>query len=192
MTKKNTNRKVRFVTGLLAAVVALANMPLFNVSAANAPALSIKNVTVQPEDMAETRNVGVELVISNNQEGFRAGSFGVRYDESLHFTNVEALTNAGKVFDIVCNPDENLIWFVGASASENDAKSALQEESIVELYFDIAEDVNGGDFGLEFVWTGLDGSHAYWYADTQNNIIDTLSANSENGKISFCNPDSEA
>ncbi|MDE6708112.1 MAG: Ig-like domain-containing protein, partial [Oscillospiraceae bacterium] len=39
---------------------------------------------------------------------------------------------------------------------------------------------------------GLDGSNAYWYADTQNNIIDTLSANSQNGKISFCNPDSEA
>ena len=192
MTKKNTNRKVRLFTGLLAAVMALANMPIFNVSAANAPALSIKNTTVQPEDMAETRNVGVELVISNNQEGFRAGSFGVHYDESLNFTNVEALTNAGKVFDIVCSPDENLIWFVGGSASENDAKSALQEESIVELYFDIAEDVNGGDFGLEFVWTGLDGSNAYWYADTQNNIIDTLSANSQNGKISFCNPDSEA
>ena len=192
MTKKNTNRKVRLFTGLLAAVMALANMPICNVFAANAPALNIRNTTVQPEDMAETRNVGVELVISNNQEGFRAGSFGVHYDESLNFTNVEALTNAGKVFDIVCNPDENLIWFVGGSASENDAKSALQEESIVELYFDIAEDVNGGDFGLEFVWTGLDGSNAYWYADTQNNIIDTLSANSQNGKISFCNPDSEA
>lgn len=191
MTKKNTNRKSKLFTGLLVAVMALANMPLFSVSAANAPALSIKNVTVQPEDIAENRNVGVELVVSDNQKGFRASSFGVRYSESLHFTEAAALTNTGKVFDIVCNPEEHLIWFVGGSASEDDSASALQEEAIVKLYFDIAENVNGGDFGLEFVWTGLDGSNAYWYADTENNMIDTLSANSKNGKISFCNPDSE-
>ena len=191
MTNKNTNRKAKLFSCFLTSVMAIANLPLFNAFAANAPTLGFNSKTVQPEDLAETRNVGIELVLSNN-EGFRAGSFGVRYDASLNFTDAKALTNTGKVFDIVCNPDENLIWFVGATASENDAKNALQEEAIVELRFDIAENVNGGDFGLEFVWTGLDGSNAYWYADTQNNIIDTLSTNSNNDKISFCNPESEA
>lgn len=191
MTKKNTNGRTRLFTGLLSAIVALANMPLFAAAAANAPALSIKNTTVRPEDIAESRNVGVELVISDNQKGFRASSFGVRYADGLNYTNVEALTDAGEAFEVVCNPEENLLWFIGASAAEKDSASALQEESIVKLYFDIAEDVNGGDFGLEFVWTGLDGSNAYWYASTESNSIEEVKENSKNGKISFCNPDSE-
>ena len=192
MTKKNTTSRTRLFTGLVTAIVALANLPVFAVSATNALALSIKNTTVQPEDIAESRNVAVELAISNNQKGFRAGSFGVRYAKGLNYTAVEALTNAGKAFDVVCNPEENLIWFVGGSASEQESASALPEESIVTLYFDIDETINGGDFGLEFVWTGLDGSNAYWYVNTEENAIAELTENSKNGKITFCNPESEA
>ena len=185
------NNKRRLLAECLTAVVVLANIPFFSVSAKNTPLLSIQEVTVQAENISENRNVGVDLMISNNQEGFLANSFGIHYDENLTYTNAEVLTNAGEAFEIVCNPDAHLLWFVGSGSSGDATASVLQDESIIKLYFDISEAVDGGDFGLEFVWSGIDDSNAYWYTGTQDNMIDELSMNSQNGKISFCNPDSE-
>ncbi|MDE6005016.1 MAG: Ig-like domain-containing protein [Oscillospiraceae bacterium] len=192
MRNKGTINKKKTLIGYLTAVIALANMPFFQVSATNTPLLSIQNTTVQAEDISESRNIGVNLIASNNQNGFLASSFGIRYNENLIYTGTEMLTNAGRAFEIVCNPDAHLIWFVGGGDDGRTTASTLQEEAIATLYFDISENVDGGDFGLEFVWTGMDSSDAYWYADTKTNIIDELVNNSSNGKISLCNPDSEA
>ncbi|MDE6776957.1 MAG: Ig-like domain-containing protein [Oscillospiraceae bacterium] len=166
-------------------------MPFFSVSAQNTPSLSIQEITVQAEDISENRNVGVDLIISNNQDGFLASSFGIQYNENLTYTNAEVLTDTGAAFEIVCNPDAHLLWFVGGGSSGDATASALEDEAIIRLYFDISEAVDGGDFGLEFVWSGIDGSNAYWYTGTQDNVIDELSVVSQSSEISFCNPESE-
>ena len=178
MRKKGMNNKKKTLVGYLIAVIALANMPFCPVSATNTPLLSIQEVTVQVEDISESRNIGVDLVISNNQDGFLASSFGIRYNENLTYTAVEALTNAGENFE-------------GCGDCGDTTASTSQDESIIKLYFDISEDVDGGDFGLEFVWTGMDDSNAYWYVDKKDNIIDELIENSNDGVISFRNPGSE-
>ncbi|MDE7094636.1 MAG: Ig-like domain-containing protein, partial [Oscillospiraceae bacterium] len=175
----------------LTAVIVLANMPFFSVSAQNTPSLSIQEITVQAEDVSENRNVGVDLIISNNQDGFLASSFGIQYNENLTYTNAEVLTDTGAAFEIVCNPDAHLLWFAGGGSSGDATASALEDEAIIRLYFDISEAVDGGDFGLEFVWSGIDGSNAYWYTCTQDNVIDELSVVSQSSEISFCNPESE-
>lgn len=191
MSTKDTNYKKKILAGCLTVAIALVGIPFYSASAISTPVLSIRNVTIQEEDVAENRNVGIDLVISNNQNGFRANSFGIHYNENLNYTNAEMLTSTGEAFDIVCNPDEHLLWFVGGGSSREATASTLLNESIITLYFDIAENIDTGDFGLNFVWSGLDGSDAYWYTDTEINIVDELSANSSNGMISFYNPNSE-
>ncbi|MDE5737677.1 MAG: Ig-like domain-containing protein [Oscillospiraceae bacterium] len=185
------NNKRRLLAECLTAVIVLANMPFFSVSAQNTPSLSIQEITVQAEDISENRNVGVDLIISNNQDGFLASSFGIQYNENLTYTNAEVLTDTGAAFEIVCNLDAHLLWFAGGGSSGDATASALEDEAIIRLYFDISEAVDGGDFGLEFVWSGIDGSNAYWYTGTQDNVIDELSVVSQSSEISFCNPESE-
>lgn len=186
------NTKMKTLACCITAITAFFSIPFFSASAVTAPRLNIKNVTVQAEDLTKSRNVGVNLAVCENVDGFRSGSFGIRYDENLVYTGLQALTVTGNAFDVVCNPEEHMLWFSGAGGTAKSVASTIQDENIATLYFNIAEEIDGGDFALEFVWEGLDGSQASWYTDTQTNKIDTMRENSLNGKISLFNPDSEA
>ena len=110
MTNKNTFSKVtraftgRLFAGLVSAMMAVVSVPFLTLSASaeTVPTLNMKNTTVTSEDLAKTRNVGVDLVLTNN-DGFLAASFGIRYDDRLEYTDFVPYSEAGDAFEVVCN-----------------------------------------------------------------------------------------
>ncbi|MDE5769016.1 MAG: Ig-like domain-containing protein [Oscillospiraceae bacterium] len=197
--RKKTNRKNSICTlaGCLTILIALASIPFCSVSAETVPTLNLKNVTVQEEDLMNSRTIGMELAFCENTEGFRAVSFGIQYDENLTYTSMKAMTKTGEAFQVVCNPEQHMLWFNASGGDAKSVASTLQDETIAILYFDLAEKtedgtkINGGNFPVQFLWEGLDNSQAFWYTDTQTNTIDAIRENSLDGRISFFNPDSE-
>ena len=195
MTNKNTISKAvkafttRIFAGFISALMTVAAVPAF-AAAETAPVLNMRNTVVTNEDLAETRNVGVDLVLTNN-EGFLGASFGIRYDDRLEYTDFVPYSETGDAFEVICNEEENLLWFVGAGGTQADTASAWEEDEFLSIYFDIPEEIEGGIFELNFVWTGLDGSQAYWYADRETDLMDEMAETSLNGKITYSNPDSE-
>ena len=199
MTNKNTFGKVnkafagKLFAGLASVMMAVASIPFFTVSASanTAPVLNKRDTTVTNEDLEETRNVGVDLVLTDNS-GFLAASFGIKYDDRLEYTDFVPYSEAGDAFEVVCNEEEHLLWFVGAAGTQADTESAWEEDEFLSVYFDIPEEVQGGNFELNFVWTGLDGSQAYWYADQETDLMDEMAETAMNGKVTYYNPGSEA
>lgn len=195
MTNKNTMSKAvkafttRIFAGFISALMTVAAVPAF-AAAETAPVLNMRNTVVTNEDLEETRNVGVDLVLTNN-EGFLGASFGIRYDDRLEYTDFVPYSETGDAFEVICNEEENLLWFVGAGGTQDDTASAWTEDEFLSIYFDIPEEIEGGTFELNFVWTGLDGSQAYWYADRETDLMDEMAETSLNGKITYSNPDSE-
>lgn len=199
MTNKNTFSKAtraftgKLFAGLVSAMMAVASIPFLTLSASaeTVPTLNMKNTTVTSEDLAETRNVGVDLVLTNN-DGFLAASFGIRYDDRLEYTDFVPYSEAGDAFEVVCNEEEHLLWFMGAGGTQAATESAWEEDAFLTVYFDIPEEIEGGNFELNFVWTGLDGSQAYWYADKETDLMDEMVETAMNGKVTYYNPNSEA
>lgn len=195
--KINKKISTRISAVCLTTVIALAGIPFVPVSARTAPTLNLKTVTVEAEDLTNSRTIGIDLSVCENTEGFRAASFGIRYDENLSYIGMKAMTVTGEAFQLFDNPEEHVLWLNASSKKSESVACSLQDETIIMLYFDIAKttkdgmEINGGDFPIEFLWTGLDDSEAFWYTDTQTNDIDNMRENSLNGKISFFNPDSE-
>ncbi|MDE7122464.1 MAG: Ig-like domain-containing protein, partial [Oscillospiraceae bacterium] len=199
MTRKNTMSKAtrafttRIFAGFVSAMMTLAAVPFFTVTAAaeEAPVLNMRNTVVTSEDLATNRNVGIDLVVNGNEGGFLAASFGIRYDDRLEYTDFVPNSETGDAFEVICNEEENLLWFVGAGGTQADTASVWAEDEFLSIYFDIPEEIEGGIFELNFVWTGLDGSQAYWYADRETDLMDEMAETSLNGKITYSNPDSE-
>ncbi len=183
---------IQYFSALLSAAVLISGMPFVFSEAADTPSLKIKDtvVTLQevPEDASEeekeaARTVEVDVAVDGNQSGFRLTSFGISYDKSLVYTDFESANRAGDTMNVVCNPETNLIWCMGASSSAASVAGTGQEETILRLYFTVAEEVSGGKFPFTFQWTGADGSSAYWYTDKTTNIIDSVMENSQNGTL---------
>ncbi|MDE7121674.1 MAG: Ig-like domain-containing protein [Oscillospiraceae bacterium] len=200
MNSTNKNRKncIRTLAGCLTILIALTSIPFCSVSAETVPTLNIKDATVQEEDLVESRRIGVELAFCENTEGFLAVSFGIQYDENLTYVDTKTMSSTGEAFQVVCNPEQRILWFSASGGDVQSVASKLQDETIAMLYFDLAEtaaadgtEIKGGNFPLQFLWEGLDNSQAFWYTDTQTNKIDAICENSLDGKISFFNPDSE-
>ncbi|GEM_PF-1557565 len=165
----------------LSVMMMASGMPLSQAAAAD-PAPKIEIQTLSLEDtLPEDRIVMVEVSLSDNRSGFRAASFGIQYDASLVYEKAEAASAAGQAFQIVSNPEQHLLWLTGASASKNDASSLAAKETMLRLYFQVPED--GAMYPIQFVWEGVDGSPAYWYADKGSNVIETVQETAKNGAI---------
>ncbi len=186
------NNYIQYISAMLSAVVLISGIPFINSSAADTPFLKIKDTVVTLTEVSETaseqekadaRTVEVNLAVTGNQNGFRLNSFGISYDKSLVYTDFESTSRAGDTMNVVCNPETNLIWCMGASSSAAAVAGTGQEETILKLYFTVPEEVSGGKFEFTFQWTGADGSSAYWYTDRTTNVIDSVIANSQGGVL---------
>ncbi|MDE5885395.1 MAG: dockerin type I repeat-containing protein, partial [Oscillospiraceae bacterium] len=198
MTNKNTISKAarafttRVFTGFVSAMMTIAAVPFFtnsvSASAASetAPVLNMRNTVVTNEDLEETRNVGVDLVLTNNVNGFRGASFGIQYDDRLDYTNFVPCSKTGNTFEVFPNEEESLIWFVSADGAPADATGT--EDTFLTIYFDIPEETENDIFELNFIFTNLDGSQAYWYADSEADLMDEIAETSLNGKITYSDP----
>lgn len=159
-------------------------------NAETAPTLEMRDTIVTKEDLKETRNVGLDLILKNNN-GFTIASFGIKYDDRLEYTDFVPGSEAGDAFEVVCNEEENLIWFYAAAGAEYDTASIEEEDNFLSIYFDIPEEIEGGNFEFNFVWTGLDGSQAFWYIGKNTDLIEKIIESTNNGRIIYCNPESE-
>ena len=155
------------------------------------PILKIKDTLIPIEKLEESRTADVEISLTNNKSGFRAVSFGIQYDENLTYLNYSAMDSTGQTFTVMNNQEQHTLWLMSASASQEQTSNITAEESILKLSFEIPENVNGGSFPLKFIWSGLDGSSAYWYADKNSNIIENIQQNAQGGSVSVFNPQGE-
>ena len=176
---------VKFIAVMLSAATITAEMPFVLTSAATAPKLEIQNAYITPDTMPENRIVEVDIFISDNQSGFRSASFGIEYDASLIYTSCEASGRAGTVFDVVSNPEKNLLWFMGASSSADMAANTASREAMMKLYFEVPAEIEGGNFPVKFCWDGMNGASAFWYTDKTANVIETVKSTAVNGSVDF-------
>jgi len=176
----------KFTSAVLSAVMIIAGIPvILSGAVSGAPKLEIQNTYVTPDTMPENRILEVDISISDNPSGFRSASFGIEYDANLIYTNCEAANRAGMTFDIVSNPEKNLVWFMGATSSAGTAANSATQEVMMKLYFEIPEEIEGGNFPVTFLWDGMNGAKAFWYTEKSSNVIENVKANAVNGSVDF-------
>ena len=158
----------------LSAVLTVASLPVMMSGAADAPCLKIQTISLEPENVPESRMITIDVSISDNTSGFRAASFGIQYDSALICQECTPVSVEGKAFNIVNNPEKNLLWFTAAAGSPAEWKNQTSEDTLFQLSFEIPPEVEGGTFPITFVWQGQDGSSAFWYQDKQNNLIEEM------------------
>ena len=175
---------IKFISACVSAAILIAGIPFVTSSAVTAPKLTIQSQSFTPTELPADRTAILDVSIAGNTSGFVAGSFGIAYDNALIYRDVEAADSAGETFEIIANEEQHIIWFVSASGSPY--KTGDVEETIFQLTFALSSEAeNGGNFPVQFVWKGLDGSPAYWYAEKGKNIVSELQQNAQNGGISI-------
>ena len=136
----------------------------------------------------EAENVlrfSTDVIISNNFMGVTAASFGIKYDSRISYVDVELLNSTAKCFNVINNPEQHILWFTGANASNANSKNTFKDEVMMTLNFILSEE-QGGSFPFEFVWEGANGVHAYWYTDNSrdSNVIDGIESSAVGGMFS--------
>ncbi|MBR7084909.1 MAG: Ig-like domain-containing protein [Oscillospiraceae bacterium] len=175
---------IKLIFACVSAVMFTTGIPFVTSHAVNVPKLTIQSQNFTPSELPADQNVVLNVSIAGNTSGFLASSFGITYDKALVYCDVEIFDNAGEQFEIIANEEKNIIWFVSANASPYETGDA--EEIMFQLKFELSSGAeNGGNFPVQFVWKGLDGSSAYWYAEKGNNLISELQQTAENGGVSI-------
>ena len=175
---------IKFISACLSAAILTAGISFVTSNAVTAPKLTIQSQNFSPTELPADRSAVLDVSISGNTDGFVAGSFGIAYDNALLYRNVEAADSMGETFEIIANEEQHIIWFVSASGSPY--KTGDIAETMFQLTFELSSQAeNGGNFPVQFVWKGLDGSPAYWYAEKGNNILSELQQNAQNGGVSI-------
>ena len=127
------------------------------------------------------RVVAVNMQISGNGSGFLASEFGIDYDNRLDLRDIQN-GNIGDAFQYTYNEEEHIIWFSGASSMGSEVASR-DKDIVMTLYFQIPENYTANDqYNIAFTWN-TDQRTAFWYDDSQTNVVDSLKANSHNGLI---------
>lgn len=158
------------------------------VAAAATPSLSISQVSVTEDAIAQGSAVAVDVLLNDNTEGFLAASFGIAFDTALTFDHVDFGNDAGSCFEYACNQELGALWFSGASGSAEDSATA-EETTLFTLYFIVPEDTSPGDvYDIQFLWDGLDGNSGFWCVGNHTNIIGNIQSVSHNGGISVLDP----
>lgn len=175
---------IKFISACVSAAILIAGIPFVTSSAVTAPKLTIQSQSFTPTELPADRTAILDVSIAGNTSGFLAGSFGIVYDQSLLYRDVEVADSVGQTFEIIANEEQHIIWFVSASGSPYETGDI--DEVMFQLIFELSSEAgNGGNFPVQFIWKGLDGSPAYWYAEKGNNILDELQQNAQNGGISI-------
>ncbi|MBR1528730.1 MAG: Ig-like domain-containing protein [Oscillospiraceae bacterium] len=173
----------KFLAFCLSLTLTAVSLPVLTSGAADAPCLKIQTISLTPESIPEDRMVTIDVSVSDNQTGFRSSSFGIQYDPSLIYTEYIPGSVSEKDFIVVNNPEEHLIWFMGIGNTSSEWSNISSEDVLLSLNFQIAEEVEGGTFPVQFVWQGKDGSPAYWYTDKQTDIISEVHKTAVNGSV---------
>ena len=176
---------VKLISAVLSGAVAIAGIPFVFAGAVTAPKLEIQNAYVTPDTMPADRIVEVDVSIADNPSGFRSASFGIEYDATLIYTRCEAVSRAGTAFDIVSNPEKNLIWFMGATSSGSASSNSASQEVMMKLYFEVPAEIEGGNFPVTFLWDGMNSAKAFWYTDKNSNVIESVKTTAVNGSVDF-------
>ncbi len=175
---------IKKMAACIAAVLIVSAVPVLPISAEETEsqvALRIDRVELSPNDVPEDRTVSVNVQVSENQKGFLAAEFGISYDSRLTLKEVHK-DIIGDAFQYKCNPEENFIWFSGASSFGSEVASR-DKATIVTLDFELPESYSNNDqYLISFDWS-KNGKHAFWYTDKRVNDIDALKMNSHNGQI---------
>ncbi len=172
-----------------AAVIAASNFCLLPAEGAGSPYLTIEQVSVTEETLADGAAVAVDIMLCGNTDGFLAASFGIAYDISLSFDHAELGEGVGSLFEYACNDESGVVWFAGACGNAEDSVSD-EDEVFCTLYFTLPDTAAPGDqFRMDYLWKGLDGSSAFWKDSTHSNIIGNLQADSQTGGIFVFDPD---
>jgi len=149
---------------------------------------SIASWDAERQKPENQRVIPVNLQISGNTNGFIASEFGITYDSRLTLRDIQKDV-VGDAFQYVCNENENLIWFSGASSFGSEVASR-DNATVMTLYFQLPEDYKTNDqFVINFAWEGH-GKQAFWYSDRNQNDIAALKGNSHNGQIWLPSADS--
>ncbi len=175
-----------FLAAFSAAVLGLTTTGIGTLpaEASESTALTISEVRIT-EGISE---VAVDVTIENNTFGFLATSFGIAYDTSLTFNELEYGNKASLVHYYANNPAKGILWFSGATGTPS-AIANTEEEVMFTLHFTLPENKEMGDFySINFFWNAQDNTQAYWYTESHTNIIGNIQSNSRNGGISFPDP----
>ncbi len=140
------------------------------------------------DELIETEGeIPVNVTISGNTDGFRATSFGIRYDAGLTLKDCQGVGSLGNAHTVIHNEKEHLLWFQGASG---ESLANNLEETIFTLYFDIPEDYTAGsEYPISFEWKAMDNSESFWYTDNHSNIIGNIKGRATSGKVYVSDPD---
>ncbi len=187
MMQSAWKRKLSALTA--AAVIAASGFCQLPAEGAGSPYLTIEQVSVTEESLADGTAVAVDVTLCGNTDGFLAASFGIAYDISLTFDHLELGDGVGTMFEYASNDESGVVWFAGACGDAADSVSE-EDEVLCTLYFTLPETAVPGDqFRIDYLWKGLDGSSAFWKDATRSNIIGNMQADSQSGSISVFDPD---
>lgn len=148
--------------------------------------LVITQTEITDELIEAEGEIPVNVTISGNTDGFRATSFGIRYDAGLTLKDCQGVGSIGNAHTVIHNESEHLLWFQGASS---EALTNNLEETIFTLYFAVPEDYTvGSEYPISFEWKAMDNSESFWYTDNHSNIIGNIKGCATSGKVYVSDP----
>lgn len=164
--------------------------PVTSVSAEALPALRMGTTHVDPASLGDDRIVTVTLSFDAYDTGFLAAEFGLLYDSRLTVADVRA-QEAAADFTSYLSAEHNMLWFSGARAATDAPFLTEESAALYQIDFQLPEELTLGDtYYIDYCWNGLDGAPSFWYTGREQNILDTLKAESVPGVISLSNAES--
>ncbi len=183
------NHILRTVSGGLALLMTILQMPVVPTDAEEQLAMRISKLNVSESEIGENRLLSVDVLIEGNEKGFLAAEFGVAYDTRLALQSITPCCKAAESFVFNSTSENHMIWFSGANVNAESGATKGRTQ-LFKLDFVLPQDYSvGDDYVITYEWNGVDGSPAFWYTDKTEDAVDSLMAYSRTGSISIPSPD---